>query len=120
MTAKDALSARREAGNAYGLAPMQEAMLFHSLLSPRGGFEIEQLSGELREELDLIGFKNAWQQVMQRHAVLRTRFVWENGVAPLQEVQESPELAWTEQDWRQWTADEQENAYAAFLRTERA
>src|SRR6185436_2975165 len=120
MTATDALSGRRETGNAYALAPMQEAMLFHSLCSPRSGFEIEQLLGYLAEELDALGFKNAWRRVMQRHAVLRTRFLWEDGVAPMQEVQEHLELSWAEHNWTELAPDEQERAWAAFLRADRS
>jgi len=56
----------------YPLSPMQEGMLFHTLYSPESSAYFDQLSGTLHGELNTNAFEQAWQQVVNRHAVLRT------------------------------------------------
>jgi len=70
----------------YPLSPMQHGMLFHSLSAPDSGVYFEQLSCELREEVDLEAFRGAWQRVMDRHPILRTAFDWESLDEPVQVV----------------------------------
>jgi amino acid adenylation domain-containing protein len=103
----------------YPLAPLQEGMLFHSLCAPHAGFEIEQLVGALREELDVHSFKQAWHRVTERHAVLRTDFHWEGLIEPVQWVREHAALRWAEQDWSDSPPAEREKAFRGFLETDR-
>ncbi|MEM8780321.1 MAG: condensation domain-containing protein, partial [Cyanobacteria bacterium P01_G01_bin.49] len=70
----------------YPLSPMQQGMLFHSLLAPGSGAYIVQTTYEIRGNLSLIAFEKAWQQLIARHPILRTAFVWENLEKPLQVV----------------------------------
>src|SRR5262245_32760535 len=103
----------------YRLAPLQEGMLFHSLCAPHAGFEIEQLICDLNEELDVAACKRAWEIVMERHAVLRTSFRWENLTAPIQQVGEGVALPWAQQDWSELPVAEREEAFNNFLHTDR-
>jgi len=52
-------------------------MLFHSLFAPASGVYIQQPNYELHGNLDISAFERAWQQVVDRHPILRTAFVWE-------------------------------------------
>jgi amino acid adenylation domain-containing protein len=61
-------------------------MLFHRLEAGSSGVDVEQCICELHETLDPTAFDRAWRLAVSRHAILRTRFVWENGEAPRQEV----------------------------------
>jgi len=104
----------------YPLSPMQEGMLFHTLYAPASGVYFEQLTCTLVGALDLALFEQAWQQIIDRHAILRTLFVWENRDKPLQVVRQRATLPWTRHDWRGIASAEQEQRLAAFLADDRA
>lgn len=86
--------------NVYELSPMQEGMLFETLYAPGTGIYINQMYFTLDGALHVDAFRQAWQQVVDRHAILRTLFVWENRERPLQVVRKTVELPWHTEDWR--------------------
>jgi natural product biosynthesis luciferase-like monooxygenase protein len=104
---------------AYPLSSMQQGMLFHSFYAPQSGVNIQQIIGTVRHELDVAAFQQAWQQIVQRHTILRTSFRWDGRKEPVQEV--SPEVAVPVegQDWRSFTEAEREQRLQAFLKTDR-
>ena len=73
----------------YELSPMQQGMLFHTLYAPESGVYFEQRNCLLAGPLDVAAFKRAWQTVVERHAVLRTAFYWDEADKPLQVVYSS-------------------------------
>ena len=83
----------------YPLSPTQAGMLFHALRDSNAGVDIEQVTMTLLESLDELRFRRAWNEVMKRHSILRTRFRWEGIAEPLQEVVEHVELPATSVDW---------------------
>ncbi|NEQ47693.1 MAG: amino acid adenylation domain-containing protein [Leptolyngbya sp. SIOISBB] len=103
----------------YELSPMQQGMLFHTLYAPASGVYFEQRSCLLAGSLDVAAFKRAWQAVVERHAVLRTAFYWEEADKPLQVVYASAELPWIEADWQTLSEPQQEAKLAAFLQSDR-
>lgn len=103
----------------YPLSPMQQGMLFHTLSSPDSGVYVEQLHCTLSGQLHVTEFACAWQQVIERHAALRTAFVWEGVNKPLQIVRQIVKLPLTEFDWRGLTANEEQQSFSTFLRTDR-
>ncbi|GFE67457.1 non-ribosomal peptide synthetase [Chroococcus sp. FPU101] len=84
----------------YPLSPLQQGMLFHSLYAPHGGSYIIQMSYEIEGIIDKIAFEQAWQQVINRHSILRTAFVWEKLEQPLQVVGRSVKVRIEYLDWR--------------------
>ncbi len=70
----------------YALSPLQDGILFHHLLATRGDpyLLIRQVAFASREHLDR--YLDAVQQVIARHDVLRTAFVWEGLSRPAQVV----------------------------------
>jgi non-ribosomal peptide synthase protein (TIGR01720 family) len=90
---------RQEVEDIYPLAPMQEGMLLHTLMSAGSELYCEQGTYELEGWLDALALRRAWQQVMDRHAILRTRFCWEALDRPLQVVEKKLALPWEEEDW---------------------
>jgi NRPS condensation-like uncharacterized protein len=70
----------------YPLSPMQQGMLFHYLKEPHSGVDIEQLVVHLPEAIDAVRLEAACQWLVRRHAILRTRFEWEEVEQPQQEV----------------------------------
>src|SRR5882762_10873122 len=63
-------------GQGYPLAPLQEGMLFHSLYAKHSGVDICQIVCDWEEEVNASLFSRAWQQVAERHSILRTSFSW--------------------------------------------
>jgi len=84
----------------YPLSPTQEGMLFHTLAAPGTGLYVNQMSVAV-EGLDAERLAHAWQQMVIRHPVLRTGFLWQAGlVHPLQIVFKQVEATVTYMDWR--------------------
>ncbi|MEM1367728.1 MAG: amino acid adenylation domain-containing protein, partial [Cyanobacteria bacterium P01_H01_bin.15] len=83
----------------YPLSPMQQGLLFHSLLTPVGGSYVPQVVLTLSGVIDSDIFKTAWQTIFQRHTILRTGFYWEQREEPFQVVYRQVPLPWVEQDW---------------------
>ena len=70
----------------YPLAPLQHGLLFHNLYEPTSGTYFVQFHCTLQGDLDISAFERAWQDITQRHAILRTAFVWEGVSTPVQVV----------------------------------
>ncbi|QPB24417.1 amino acid adenylation domain-containing protein (plasmid) [Rhizobium sp. 007] len=70
----------------YGLSPLQDGILFHHLLASRGDpyLLVSQMAFAERGLLDR--YLGAVQQVVDRHDILRTAFVWEGLSSPAQVV----------------------------------
>ncbi|HVR96912.1 MAG TPA: condensation domain-containing protein, partial [Thermoanaerobaculia bacterium] len=83
----------------YPLSPMQQGMLFHTLYAPEAGSNVFQMSCLLKGDLDRAAFRRALARVIERHAVLRTSFLWESVEQPLQVVDHEVPLPLAEQDW---------------------
>ena len=103
----------------YALSPMQEGMLFHTLRTPDLGVDICQVMVDLAEDIDPIRFEEAWQQLVERHAILRTSFQWENLNGPRQLVHEEIRIPITHRDWSGLEAGEQSARFVALLEEER-
>ncbi|WP_269759903.1 condensation domain-containing protein, partial [Variovorax sp. E3] len=58
----------------YPLSPMQQGMLFHSEYDGGGTAYVTQLRIDV-QGLEVERFRRAWQQVVERHDVLRTGFL---------------------------------------------
>jgi thioesterase domain-containing protein len=104
----------------YPLSATQELMLVHSLSAPWSRVLFQQMTCTLQGALDRAAYQRAWQEVMARHPVLRTLFVWEGLPRMLQVVRQSVVLPWQELDWRHLPAREQEQQSHAFLQQDRA
>jgi amino acid adenylation domain-containing protein len=75
-----------EIEDCYPLSPMQEGMLFHTLMNPGSGIYLMQQFYAWEGRLDREAFGRAWQRVIDRHPMLRTSFMWKELQAPLQVV----------------------------------
>ncbi|HEU4327751.1 MAG TPA: amino acid adenylation domain-containing protein, partial [Roseiflexaceae bacterium] len=99
----------------YPLSPMQQGMLFHTAYAAEEGVYVTQVVLTLEGQLVAEALKRAWQTTVERHAVLRTAFVWEHYDKPFQIVQRQVSLPWRYEDWRHLDAGAQEEQQRAFL-----
>ncbi|MGE7450413.1 amino acid adenylation domain-containing protein, partial [Pseudomonas qingdaonensis] len=90
--------AASEIDDIYPLSPMQQGMLFHSLYEQGSGHYINQMRVDV-EGLDVERFRQAWQDAMARHEVLRASFVT-GFEQPVQVIRKQVELPFVELDWR--------------------
>jgi hypothetical protein len=99
----------------YPLTPVQQSMLFNSIADGRPGVEIEQVLCTLHDTLDPARFKQAWALLVQRHAILRTRFLWQHVEEPRQEVLRDTPLRWENFDWSDLPDDEREAGWRTLV-----
>ncbi|ACC81846.1 condensation domain-containing protein [Nostoc punctiforme] len=103
----------------YPLSAPQQGMLFETLYSPEPGIHIEQLTGVFQGNLDISAFERAWQQVIDRHSVLRTCFIWKEQDEPLQVVLRQVKVPLEQLDWHQFSSSQVKEELEAFLQAER-
>ncbi|MGP0590923.1 amino acid adenylation domain-containing protein, partial [Nitrospira sp. T9] len=84
----------------YPLSPMQEGMLFHTLMNPGTGIYLMQNRYYVEGDVDPEVFRRAWEQVIARHSILRTSFAWKTQKRPLQAVHKQVEVPLDVMDWR--------------------
>jgi thioesterase domain-containing protein len=82
----------------YPLTPMQQLMLLHALQAGGNGVLVSQVSYEIRGPLNADAFHHAWQTLVDRHAALRTAFLWEGLPQPLQVVRAAVTLPYRSVD----------------------
>ncbi len=97
---------RKNIENIYSLSPMQQGLLFHSLVASQQAAYPVQIDWTLRGNLDEAAFLRAWQEVVDRHPILRTAFVWERLEKPMQIVRKKVLIPVEQRDLREMPAAE--------------
>ena len=115
-----AVDKRQNIENIYPLSPMQQGMLFHTLLTPQAGVYVPQVCLNLEGKLDVNAMQTAWQEVIRNHAALRSAFYWEQRDKPFQVVFRQVEFPWTFLDWRELSSQEQQARLEEFLESDRS
>ncbi len=114
-----AVGSARDVEDLYPLAPVQEGMLFHTVLSPEAGHYVQQVHCRLRGPLDADALAAAWQAVVDRQPVLRTSFLWKGFDRPLQRVHRRALLPLERQDWSALPEAKREARLESHLREDR-
>ena len=94
-------------------------MLHHSLLVPRSGVYVEQLTCDIVGPLDRAAFRAAWERVVARYDIFRNLFVGIDGDHPLQITRAQVALPWTDHDWRELTEETRTARFQTLLQDER-
>jgi len=103
----------------YPLSPMQQGILFHTLYAPNSGVYVEQFSCEIQGTLNISIFQQAWQQLIAKHPILRTSFIWSGIKEAVQVVHKQIQIPWQEEDLSQLEFIEQQNKIQTCLVKER-
>jgi len=105
--------------NIYPLSPMQEGMLFHSVLSPNSEVYVTQMSVDFVGNLDFEALITAWQKLIETHTILRTSFVSEGVLNPLQRVHKSVVCKINRLDYNGLSEGEKNEKINALLKEDR-
>jgi surfactin family lipopeptide synthetase C len=97
----------------YPLSPAQQGILFYALAAPESGVYFEQFPLSYDQGLDPDVFVVAWQQVVDRHPILRTSFLWEDLESPVQIVHRKVQIPVERHDWRGKDPEQQQRDLAA-------
>jgi surfactin family lipopeptide synthetase C len=103
---KSVVTMQQNIEDIYVLTPLQEGLLYHTLA--RSGLYTEQMRCILQGALNVDALQRACQKVIERHAILRTAFWWEEIEQPVQIVYRKVEVPWQVLDWRTLPPEEQE------------
>src|SRR5690242_4757708 len=103
----------------YPLSPMQQGMLYHTVYAPESGAYMQLVTCGLKGELNVAAFERAWQEVINRHAVLRSAFLWRELDEPLQIVGRTVRVPLRVIDWQSLSASEQQIEIEKLLAAER-
>lgn len=106
------LHAQYEIEDIYPLSPMQEGMLFHSLLIESSANYFSQVKFCAEGDIDVKKTALAFSNVVARHTALRTLFVHEGLHKPMQVVVRHKRPDFTFLDW---SHDHQQNGVASKL-----
>ncbi|MCP4155048.1 MAG: amino acid adenylation domain-containing protein, partial [bacterium] len=96
----------------YTLSPMQEGMLFHTMLEDTGSEPayIEQMSYRLRADLQMENVRESLNQLLKRNAILRTAF-HEGEDRPIQIVLQERQVDFRYDDIRERIPAKEQEAY---------
>jgi non-ribosomal peptide synthase protein (TIGR01720 family) len=95
------------------LSGLQEGLLFHGLYDNNSGAYIDQTIAEI-QELKVNCFIDTWNQLLQRHSILRTAFYHDIGRMPVQVVYRDVKMPVEILDYRHLNDQEQELQVRAF------
>ena len=90
--------AKKNVQNIYALTPMQEGILFQTLYDPKSLSYFEQFNFHISGNLNIPVFEETWNNLMQRHDIFRTIFVYKNVPQPLQIVLKKRKIDFSFQD----------------------
>ena len=105
--------------NSYPLTPMQQGILYHSLLDADSGIYIQQREICLHETIDVASFKEAWRRFIAWSDVFRTRIHIADAEELHQEVVADAESEWMVKDWSQFSGEELQQQWHDYLGDDR-
>ncbi|MBF0466512.1 MAG: amino acid adenylation domain-containing protein [Nitrospirae bacterium] len=92
--------------NIYSLSPLASGMLYHYLSDTTSSAYFQQMCFTITGQLNLKVFEDSWNELLKRHDVLRTIFVYKGVPEPLQIVLKERRMDFKYVDLRALTPDE--------------
>jgi len=113
------MSKRRDIESINYLSPLQEGLLFHAVSDAAADPYFTQTGFVIDGQLELDPFEQAWHQVVERHPILRTGFVWGGVKQPMQVARRGVRVPLQCLDWRGHHRRDRDQALAVFLLEDR-
>ncbi|WLI15283.1 MULTISPECIES: non-ribosomal peptide synthase/polyketide synthase [Pseudomonas] len=102
----------------YPLSPLQQGMLFHSLLHEDSGVYLMQDRYRIGGAIDEVAFLESWRQVVALHPSLRASFQWKTQKQPVQVIHREVKVPLDTLDLRGLAPHEQETRIRTLLEDE--
>ncbi|ARU88537.1 non-ribosomal peptide synthetase [Pseudomonas sp. M30-35] len=102
----------------YPLSPLQQGMLFHSLLHEDSGVYLMQDRYRIGGAIDEVAFLESWRQVVALHPSLRASFQWKTQKQPVQVIHREVKVPLDTLDLRGLAPDQQEARIRTLLADE--
>ena len=99
----------------YPLSPMQQGILFHTLLDPNDKLYFEQTFYDFAQGIDVEFLQQSWQLAVDRHPILRTTFHWSGLKEPVQAVHHHVTVKILQEDVRHLSQDQLDSWFADYL-----
>jgi amino acid adenylation domain-containing protein len=103
----------------YPLTPLQQGLVYHSLMAPDAGLYIQQFEVRLPEAVDVEALQAAWARVSEWCGVLRSRFQSQGAEGFVQHIDPNVAPEWLLEDWSSLPADTLEQHWQAWLTLDR-
>ncbi len=103
----------------FPLSPLQQGMLFHHLVEPQAGNDIEQLVLTLPEPIDAGALAQSWQIIAQRTEILRTSLRWDRSDMQSHVVAPAVTIPFVTEDLRSLTAPRRAERIRDYLSDDR-
>ncbi|MBF0518230.1 MAG: amino acid adenylation domain-containing protein [Nitrospirae bacterium] len=97
---------KKNVKNIYALSPLASGMLYHYLSDTTSSAYFQQMRFTLTGQLNLKVFEDSWNELVKRHDVLRTIFVYKGVPEPLQIVLKERRMDFKYVDLRKFNAEE--------------
>jgi len=110
---------RNDIKNIYQLSPMQEGMLFHSMLDKKSKAYFQQTMMEVLGEVDVVLLEESLNAVIERYDVLRTVFMYEKIKSPVQLVLNKRQAAICYEDISGMEPEAKEDFISHFMEADR-
>lgn len=114
------MSKKKDFESIHYLSPLQEGLLFHAVSDAAADPYFTQTVFVIDGRLELDRFEQAWQGIVERHAILRTGFIWDGVKKPMQVARRSVRVPVQLLDWRTSHEGRQHDALTAFFRDDRS
>ncbi|MHC8371442.1 non-ribosomal peptide synthase/polyketide synthase [Pseudomonas sp. MDT1-85] len=111
-------STRNPIEDIYPLSPLQQGMLFHSLLHEDSGVYLMQDRYRIGGAIDEVAFLESWRQVVALHPSLRASFQWKTQKQPVQVIHRDVKVPLDTLDLRGLAPHEQEARIRTLLNDE--
>lgn len=97
----DFLQSRYDMEDVYPLTPMQQGILYHSILDEEPGNYFGQTTCQLKGDVDFKSVQESMERLVSRHAILRTVFLHKNYDEPIQVVLRQHDISFVFEDVRE-------------------
>ncbi len=105
--------------HSHALTPLQHGMIFQTLALPGESAYLLQMTFDLHEQLDPPLFWQAWEKVVERHALLRASVRLDGADSPRFEIHDQVKLKTFELDLRSFPGEEQGRIITQYLKSDR-